>query len=267
MKLVLKFEEKLLKEVGLGDHPVTIGRGPDNDIHIDNLAVSTHHAKIYKDAGRVIIEDLGSLNGTLLNNQRITKSFLKMGDKVLIGKHHILLDDTIAGDAPVAAPKAAAPKIQETVMLDAKARKALLEQALAAQKAGQPIPSAPAAAAPAAPGAPAARPSGTDIQPPVPPKVKVPTLIIIAGKTDQPEYQLTGKLVVIGKSDMANIKLKGWFKPKVAAQINKRDDGFYIGKGDKVPSVNGTPIAGPTRLNEGDIIEIAGVKMNFIFRD
>lgn len=262
MKLILKFEETTLKEVGLGDRPVTIGRGPDNDIHIDNLAVSTHHAKIYKDAGRVIIEDLNSLNGTFMNNQRITKSFLKIGDKILIGKHHIVLDDTISGEAPVAAPKAAAPKIQETVMLDAKARKALLDQALAAQQAA----GGAATGAPAAPAA-AARPGGTAVQAPVPPRVKVPTLAVIAGKTDQAEYQLTGKLVVIGKSDMATIKLRGWFKPKVAAQITKRDDGFYIGKGDKVPSVNGIPIAGPTRLNEGDIIEVAGVKLNFNFRD
>ncbi len=257
MKLVLKFEEKMLKEVALSDRPITIGRGPDNDIHIDNLAISTHHAKIYKDAGRVIIEDLNSLNGTFMNNQRITKSFLKIGDKILIGKHHILLDDTISGEAPAAGPKITAPKIQETVMLDAKARKALLDQALAAQAAG-------GAAAPAAP---ASRTGGTAVQAPVPPRVKVPTLAVISGKTDQPEYQLTSKLIVIGKSDMANIKLKGWFKPKVAAQITKRDDGFYIGKGDRVPSINGVPIGSPTRLNEGDIIEVAGVKLNFTFRD
>ena len=256
MKLILKFEETMLKEIALGDRVITVGRGPDNDIHIDNLAVSTHHAKIYKDAGRVIIEDLQSLNGTFMNNQRITKSFLKIGDKILIGKHHILLDDTISGDVPVAGPKMSAPKIQETVMLDAKARKALLDQALAAQAAGG---GAPAAAAP--------RTGGTAVQAPVPPRVKVPTLAVISGRTDQPEYQLTGKLIVIGKSDMATIKLRGWFKPKVAAQITKRDDGFYIGKGDKVPSVNGIPITSPTRLNEGDIIEIAGVKLNFNFRE
>lgn len=265
MKLILKFEESKLKEVGLGERPVTIGRGPDNDIHIDNLAVSTHHAKIYQDAGRVIIEDLNSLNGTFMNNQRITKSFLKIGDKILIGKHHILLDDTISGEVPVAAPKVAAPKIQETVMLDAKARKALIDQALATQKAVQAGggAAAPVAATPAA----VVRPGGTAVAAPIPPRVKVPTLIVMAGKTDQPEYQLVGKLAVIGKSDMATIKLKGWFKPKVAAQINKRDDGFYIGKGDKAPSVNGVPISGPTRLNEGDVIEVAGVKMHFVFRD
>ena len=43
MKLILKFEENKLKEISLADRPITVGRGPDNDIHIDNLAVSTHH--------------------------------------------------------------------------------------------------------------------------------------------------------------------------------------------------------------------------------
>jgi hypothetical protein len=95
----------------------------------------------------------------------------------------------------------------------------------------------------------------------------VATLVIMEGNTDQREYLLSSKLTVIGKSDMATIKLKGWFKPKVAAQINKRDDGYFIGPADKVPSVNGAAIHGPTKLNEGDLIEVAGVKMNFVFKD
>ncbi len=253
-KLVLKFEESVLKEVPIGSRPVTIGRGPDNDIHIDNLAVSTHHAKVYSDTGRIIIEDLNSLNGTFLNNQRITKAFLKSGDKALIGKHHIVLDESGEVEAPAAGqPKVAAPKISETVVLDTKQRKELLAQALAAQQAA-------AAARPATAG-------GTQVQAPQLPRVRIPVLVVIEGKTDQHEYQLTSKLIVIGKSGMATIKLKGWFKPQVAAQINKKDDGFYIGKADKVPNVNGQPIAAPTRLNEGDVIEVAGVKLNFVFKD
>jgi pSer/pThr/pTyr-binding forkhead associated (FHA) protein len=264
-KLILKFEESTLKEVPIGTHPVTIGRGPDNDIHIDNLAVSTHHAKVYLDAGRVIIEDLNSLNGTFMNNQRITKSFLKMGDKVLIGKHHLVLDDTL-GEEPAApaAPKVAAPKISETVVLDTKSRKELLAQALAAQQAAQAGGAASAtAAAPAAP----VRTSGTVVQAPQQARPKTAFLVVVAGNTDAREYALTGKLIIIGKSDMATIKLKGWFKPKMAAQITKKDDGFYIGKADKTPNVNGSPIGGPTKLNEGDIIDVAGVKMNFILKD
>ena len=57
-------------------------------------------------------------------------------------------------------------------------------------------------------------------------RVKVPTLVILSGNTDQKEYVLTNKLTVIGKSKMATVRLKGWFKPQLAAQVNQRDDGY-----------------------------------------
>src|SRR2546423_554367 len=98
-------------------------------------------------------------------------------------------------------------------------------------------------------------------------RMKVPTLVVLNGKTDQKEYVLTNKLTVIGKSPMATVRLKGWFKPQMAAQINQRDDGYYLGPGDKVPKINGTPISGPLRLNDGDLVEVSGVRLNFIFRE
>jgi len=67
---------------------------------------------------------------------------------------------------------------------------------------------------------------------------------------------------------MATVKLKGWFAPKAAAQINRRDDqSYYIGAADKVPSVNGQPIATPTKLSSGDVIEVAGIELEFVYRD
>ncbi|MBI1750946.1 MAG: FHA domain-containing protein [Acidobacteria bacterium] len=258
-KLILKFEAAVLKEVTVGAQPVTIGRAPDNDIQIDNLAVSSHHARVFSEESRLVLEDLNSLNGTFVNNQKIQRVNLKQGDQVLIGKHHLVVD--MGGEA--AAPplpearKVAAPKVEETMVLDTKKRKELLQQAMAGAGA-------------AAPAAPAAAPAHDKTQPvaaPVPPRARVATLVIVAGNTDQREYLLSGKLTVIGKSDMATIRLKGWFKPKVAAQISKRDDGYFIGPADKVPTVNGQPIHGPTKLNEGDLIEVAGVKMNFVFKD
>lgn len=265
-KLVLKFEQSILKEVAISDRPVTIGRLPDNDIQIDNLAVSSHHARVFKDGANVVVEDLNSLNGTFVNNQRITKVTLKTGDTILIGKHHIELQESAAGEqvAP-AAPKAAAPKIEETVMLDSKRRKELLEAALAAQAAaggGQ----VPAAAPSATPGA--AKPAATVA---APARVKVPSLLVTKGNTDQREYLLSGRLTVIGKSDMATVKIKGFFArlfaPDVAAQINKRDDGYYLAKAGQTPKVNGSPITGPTKLNEGDTIEVSGLILNFVFRE
>jgi pSer/pThr/pTyr-binding forkhead associated (FHA) protein len=239
-KLSLMFENKLVKEVPVGGRPVTIGRAPDNDLSVDNLAVSNYHAKIYYEAGRMVIEDLDSLNGTFVNDLRIERATLHDGDKVHVGKHIIKVDTS--GDAPVpwdTGRKAAAPRINETMVLDTKERRQMLQQAAAMGESMQ------FAAA----------------------RIKVPTLIVLGGKTDQKEYVLTNKLTVVGKSAMATVKLKGWFKPQMAAQINQRDDGYYLGPGDKVPKVNGTPIPGPVRLNDGDVIEVSGIKLNFIFRE
>src|ERR1700751_5743899 len=237
-KLSLMFENKLVKEVPVGGRPVGIGRSPDNDLPVDNLAVSNYHARVYFEAGRMVVEDLASLNGTFVNDLRVEGATLHDGDNIHIGKHRIKVD--ASGDAPVpwdSGKKAAAPRIDETMVLDTKERRQMLQQAAAM---GESMQFAGA-------------------------RMKVPTLIVLGGNTDQKEYVLTNKLTVIGKSAMATVKLKGWFKPQMAAQINQRDDGYYLGPGDKVPTVNGRPISGPTRLNDGDLIEVSGVKLNFIF--
>ena len=239
-KLSLMFDNKLVREVPVGSRPVTIGRAPDNDLSVDNLAVSSYHAKIFFEGGRMVIEDLNSLNGTFVNDLRVERATLHDGDKVHIGKHTIKVD--ASGDAPVpwtAGKKAAAPRINETMVLDTKERRQMLQQAAAMGESMQFAST----------------------------RVKVATLMVLGGNTDQREYILTNKLTVVGKSAMATVKLKGWFKPQMAAQINQRDDGYYLGPGDKVPTVNGRPISGPTRLNDGDLIEVSGVKLNFIFRE
>jgi pSer/pThr/pTyr-binding forkhead associated (FHA) protein len=238
-KLSLMFENKIVKEVPVGSRPIGIGRSPDNDLPVDNLAVSNYHARVYFEGGRLVVEDLDSLNGTFVNDLRVERATLHDGDSIHIGKHRIKVDAT--GDAPVpwdSGRKAAAPRINETMVLDTKARRDMLQQAAAMGERTQFA-------------------SG---------RLKVPTLIVLNGKTDQKEYTLTNKLTVIGKSTMATVRLRGWFKPQMAAQINQRDDGFYIGPGDQVPTVNGSPIHGPTRLNDGDMIQIGGVRLNFIFR-
>jgi FHA domain len=240
-KLSLMFDDRLVKEVPVGGRPIGIGRSPDNELPVDNLAVSNYHARVYFEAGRLVVEDLDSLNGTFVNDLRVERATLHDGDSIWIGKHHIKVD--ASGDTPAGydtKPKgAAAPRINETMVLDTKARRDMLQQAAAMGERTQ-----------FAVG-----------------RLKVPTLVVIGGKTDQKEYVLTNKLTVIGKSKLATVKLKGWFKPQLAAQINQRDDGYYVGPGDKVPTVNSAPIPGPQRLNDGDVIEVCGVRMNFVFRD
>ena len=239
--LVLKFENSVLTERPVDSDEVSIGRSPDNAIVIDNPAVSHYHARVFKEEDRLMLEDFGSLNGTFVNGQRVQMVTLKPGDSVGIGKHTILVADSrSASSAEPGQPKPAAPKINETVMLDTKARRDFMQKIAASGESSQVAPA----------------------------RLKIATLIVQKGKTDQQEYPLTDKLTVIGKSAMATIKLKGWFAPKAAAQINRREDNsYYIGSAGKVPCVNGDAIERPRRLSEGDIIEVAGLRLEFHYRD
>jgi len=252
-KLYLKFEQAVLKEYDLKDGAsLTIGRLPDNNIHIDNLAVSGHHARVVWETDHFVLEDNNSLNGTFVNNRRVSRVPLKHGDVILIGKHTIAYHDE-ARRAPgepahVEATQAAAPPVpamEATMVLDTRKAKEMIAQQAHAQTT--------------APGAAAA----------VPAKERTGMLQVMDGKTDQSQYVLSGKLTVIGKSDMASIKLKGWFAPKVAAVINKRDAKYFIAASERdvKVKVDGQEIAGQKELNEGDIIEVAGVKLTFNYGD
>lgn len=237
-RLLLKFDSAVLKEIPLGSRPVTIGRAPDNELAIDNLAVSNYHARIYGEAGRLVIEDLNSLNGTFVNHMRVERTTLRDGDLVQIGKHQIQVDAAHDAALPVDGwRRVAAPKVDETMVLDTQERREMLRLAVAVGERAQVSPA----------------------------RLRVPTLRVLAGKTNQSEYVLSGKLTVIGRSEMATVQLRGWFKPQVGAQIHKREDGYYLGVGDRIPKINGQSITGSTLLHDGDIVEIGRVKLHFAY--
>ena len=98
---------------------------------------------------------------------------------------------------------------------------------------------------------------------------RVGVLTVLEGKTDEKRYVLSGRLSVIGKSDMASIKLKGWFAPKVAANVMRRETKYIIASADKDVKlqINGEPVAGQHELTEGDTIDLAGFKFQFAFQE
>jgi pSer/pThr/pTyr-binding forkhead associated (FHA) protein len=257
-KLYLRFEQsdQVLKEVPLAQATTTIGRLPDNNLQIDNLAVSGHHAKISWEQGQYIVEDLGSLNGTYVNNERVGKVPLKHGDRVKIGKH--LVEFKQEGSAMVfaAAAKAgpSAPKLEATMVLDTKqAREMIADKSAPAPGAGPLGISRPAWMS----------------DPFVAAKDRVGLLSTLQGRTDQEKYVLTGKMTMIGKSKMASVRLKGFFAPTSAALISKRDSKYFISPSESKTRVkiNGEDVLGQRELAAGDIIEVGKVQLAFSFQE
>jgi predicted component of type VI protein secretion system len=243
--LVVKFEGSVLQNVPVLKGPITIGRAPDNSIAIDNVSISAHHARVEIQQGRLTLTDLGSLNGTFVNSQRVKSAALKDGDVISIGKHSIYVDEldrpelARVGAAQPVKELVAVPAMAETFVLDTRQRRQMIQELAAAGERSQLAPA----------------------------RVQVATLSRVEGKLDQEEYPLTSKLTVIGKSAMATIRLRGWFKPKVAAQINRLEGGYYLGPGDETPGINGKPIGGPTLLTHGDVIDVCGVKLKFVIHE
>jgi predicted component of type VI protein secretion system len=247
-KLYLKSGDSVLQEVMLTQATTTIGRLPDNTLRIDNLAVSGHHAKIYWNDGHYVIEDLGSLNGIYVNDKRVGKATLIHGDQVKIGNHNVEFrnEGTAALGAPAPKVGPSVPKLDETVILDTKQAREMIA------KMGAPASAARSATGEA-----------------LPPRERIGLLQVVEGKSDQEKYVLTGKMTMIGKSDMATVKLKGFFAPVSAALISKRDNKYFIAPSERKVKlkVNGEESPNQRELNAGDIIEVGKFKATFSFQD
>ena len=94
--IILKFKNKVLREYPIeSGQTFTIGRQDSNDIAIDNIAVSGNHARIDSVATTFILTDLQSTNGTFVNDHLISSHTLRHNDKITIGKHELVFDDSI----------------------------------------------------------------------------------------------------------------------------------------------------------------------------
>ncbi|MBW1996851.1 MAG: FHA domain-containing protein, partial [Deltaproteobacteria bacterium] len=176
-KILLTFNKQVIKEVPFLGESITIGRHVDNDIVIDNLAVSSYHAKIDKVGPNYILTDLQSTNGTFVNEERISSHRLSHGDNILIGKHNLVFvaakgktDLEGAGDAKILA-------MGKTMLLETAKQKELLSR------------------------------EESHISEPRPPeKIGVVNFIDRSGLG---EIELKKKLTKIGKAETSEIKLSG----------------------------------------------------------
>ena len=90
-RLILSLDGQVLAEYNMTKERYTIGRLPDNDVRIDNAAVSGHHGLVINILNDSFLEDLNSTNGTYVNETRVDQATLNPGDQVIIGRFQFLV--------------------------------------------------------------------------------------------------------------------------------------------------------------------------------
>ncbi len=227
-KLVLSMNGVMQGEYELNQERLTIGRKPDNDIPIDNLAVSGKHALVISILDDSFLEDLGSTNGSYVNGKKVKKHALKDGDVIAIGKHELKYVNEFATTDD--------DEFEKTMIIKPSSASAAVAAARVAEKA---VPAAPAAS------------SGAGAMP-------LGRLTVLNGPISGKELELAKALITLGKPGAQ------------VAVISRRPQGYFLthiesgGDGKNYPVVNGEPI-GPKayQLKDGDLIELAGIKMEF----
>jgi pSer/pThr/pTyr-binding forkhead associated (FHA) protein len=256
-KLILSVDGQVLKEYTLSKERTLIGRKPHNDIQIDNLAVSGEHAAIITILNDSFIEDLGSTNGTMVNGKPVKKHFLQNNDVVEIGKHKL----KYFNDAPQAATAA---DFEKTMIIRNPAKPAPTPVA-ADRNLGdthtnlKPIDtqtSKPNVSPP--PPLPAAERSSPPVAAPAPAGgLRDAVIQVLSGAAAGRTLDLTKNLTTVGKPGLQ------------VAVITKRPNGYFIThvEGATYPTLNGASLGAQAHpLNDHDLIEIAGVKMEFFYK-
>jgi predicted component of type VI protein secretion system len=239
-RLILSLEGATIREIPLDRERITIGRRPHNDVHIENLEVSGEHASIMTILNDSFLEDLGSTNGTYVNGNPIKKYILQNDDVIGIGKYQF----RYIGDAPQKS-LTTVDEFEKTMVLQApavftaprKVQPGLGDtQSLAAASSFTARPAAPEAPRPAQPRA---------------------AIQILNGSGAGRELDLVKNLTTVGRPGVQ------------VAVITHRPQGYFIThvEGINYPIVNGRILGAQARaLNDHDIVEISGVKMEFFFK-
>jgi pSer/pThr/pTyr-binding forkhead associated (FHA) protein len=265
-KLILSMDGLVLKEIPLTKERTTIGRKPHNDIQIDNLAVSGEHAVIVTILNDSFLEDLGSTNGTVVNGNAIKKHFLQNNDVIELGKYKLKF---VGEAAPAGAPGEKAD-FEKTMVLRPSAMKAAADQAKSMAGGGGGAGGAQAAVAQRAAAVQQAAATATasgiaDVKdatktvPPAPKPAGQPlgAIQLLSGANAGKELELTKPLTTLGKPGVQ------------VAVLTRRPQGYFIThvEGANRPNVNGQQIGpAPHALKDHDVIELAGVKMEFFLK-
>ena len=264
-KLILSMDNLVLKEIPLDKEKVTIGRKVQNDIQIDNLAISGAHAVVVTILNDSFLEDLDSTNGTFVNGQQIKKHFLQNNDVIELGKYRLKYVKEVN-------QYASQEEFEKTMVLRSDMMRKAVEPAAPTASMMPPVNLAP----PVTPAVPPVA-AVTPLQPPqethpaeaataassailaaAPAALPIGAIQVLTGSNAGKTLDLVKSLTTLGKPGVQ------------VAVIARRPRGYFLThvEGPRFPQVNGSPIdiqAHP--LKDHDIIELAGVKMEFFLKD
>ena len=253
-RLILSLDGQTLAEYNMTKERYTVGRLPDNDIRIDNAAVSGHHSLIINILNDSFLEDLNRTNGTYVNGKLIKKHALQHGDVITVGHHQLRYVDDQAQQAPE-------DEFEKTMVIQPSGQmeKQVAKAARAAEAAAvKDAPTRPSAeGAPPKARKPFAPTSTQQVDEDAAPLLPLAKLQVLSGTFAGRELELMKALTTLGRPGV-----------QVAA-ITRRAEGYYIvhvesGKTEGFPLVNGMAIGPQARkLQDNDVIQLAGVKMGF----
>lgn len=234
-KLTLSFNDQVIAEYELDKEQMTIGRKADNDIQIDNLAVSSHHARILTILNDSFIEDQNSTNGTYVNGSLIRKHALQDGDTIMIGKHLLTYSNEAASQGRDNDFERTMVIRPDTKGMPEKSGSKSVDRSVEAL--GQQL----------------AAESDRSVEE----SVGQARVRVVSGANAGRELLLKKALTTLGKPGV-----------QVAA-ITRRAQGYFLieieAKDGGHASVDGRPVGSEAvRLDNESVIEVAGVKMEFI---
>ena len=223
-RLILSLDGQVMAEYNMNKERYTIGRLPDNDIRIDNPAVSGHHSLIINILNDSFLEDLNSTNGTYVNGKLIKKHALQHGDVITVGHHQLRFveDDDAQQD-----------EFEKTMVIQPSARPVDKLQAATGETASRRTLGNGAAA------------------------MKKARLQVLSGAFAGRELELTKTLTTLGRPGVQVAAITRRSEGYFIVHVDSEPDNDY-------PLVNGVPIGAQARkLIDNDVIQLAGVKMGF----
>lgn len=223
--------DTLLEQRELSSDRTTIGRTDDNDVVLNSHGVSKHHATIERHGDSFVLVDNGSANGIFVGGRRVKRHSLSYWDDIQVF------------DFVLKFMAAARLKGEEAGVPDWSREKTPQEATMEVDIS-----------------------SLGDLAR-LRRRIKVPSVSLIGRDGDQTRYALDKVNFSIGTSAQCDLKTGGWLAPKLAARIQRRNDGCYLlpGRRGRV-SVNGHRVWSAILLNDADDLRVRGLALKFFLR-